>query len=128
MGQDCPAPVWEYHRNCKAYRGGIPAAQRVPAFLQRELQKCNLFIRNKITFRCVNLGNMRTEEMNRLHRLEAGQLWKLEHGYIYIVELGKRLIHYKILQQPDQKAVVTRLIGIEALLNYLSCSEAQLLS
>ncbi len=71
---------------------------------------------------------MRTEEMNRLHRLEAGQLWKLEHGYIYIVELGKRLIHYKILQQPDQKAVVTRLIGIEALLNYLSCSEAQLLS
>ena len=71
---------------------------------------------------------MQIEEQNRLHRLEAGQLWKLEHGYVYIVELGKRLIHYKLLRNPDQRAVLTRLIGIEALLNYLRQSEAELVS
>ena len=57
--------------------------------------------------------------------LEAGQLWKIEHGYIYIVELGKRLIRFKMLRYPNQRAV-TRLIGIEALLNYLRQSEAEL--
>jgi hypothetical protein len=69
---------------------------------------------------------MQIEEKNRLHGLEAGQLWKIEHGYIYIVELGKRLIHYKMLREPNQKAVTTRMIGIEALLNYLRQNEAQL--
>jgi len=59
-------------------------------------------------------------------RLEKGQLWKLENGYLYIVELGKRLIHYKLLRQPNQKAVVTRLIGVQELLTYLKHTEASL--
>jgi hypothetical protein len=71
---------------------------------------------------------MQIEEKNRTHGLEAGQLWKIEHGYLHIVELGKRLIHYRILRKPNQRAAVTRMIGIEALLNYLRQSEAQLLS
>jgi hypothetical protein len=71
---------------------------------------------------------MQIEENNRLHGLEAGQLWKVENGYVHIVELGKRLIHYKMLRKPKQKAVVTRMIGLEALLKYLSQSEAQLVS
>lgn len=71
---------------------------------------------------------MRTETKKALRPLEAGQLWKLEHGYLHIVELGNRLIHYKMLRQPNQRAVVTRMIGIEALLNYLSQSEAELVS
>ena len=82
---------------------------------------CNQTLRT-----CVYLSVMQIEAQNRLHRLEAGQLWKIEHGYVYIVELGKRLIHYKLLRNPDQKAVLTRLIGIEALLNYLRQSEAVL--
>ena len=69
---------------------------------------------------------MEVDQPNRLHRLEAGQLWKLEHGYLYIVELGKRLIHYRMLQHPDQRAALTRMIGVEALLNYLRQSEAEL--
>jgi hypothetical protein len=68
---------------------------------------------------------MQLGESTRLRELEAGQLWKIEHGYIYIVELGKRLIRFKMLRNPNQRAV-TRLIGIEALLNYLSQSEAEL--
>ena len=71
---------------------------------------------------------MQIEEQKHLHPLEEGQLWKIEHGYVYIVELGKRLIHYKMLRQPNQRAAVTQMIGIEALLNYLRQSEAKLVS
>ena len=69
---------------------------------------------------------MQVGESSLLRGLQAGQLWKIEHGYIYIVELGKRLIQYKMLRYPNQRAVLTRLIGVEAFLNYLSQSEAQL--
>ena len=58
--------------------------------------------------------------------LEKGQLWKLENGYLYIVELGTRLIHYKLLRQPNQKAVLTRMIGVQELLTYLKHAEATL--
>jgi hypothetical protein len=71
---------------------------------------------------------MQVLESNRLHPLEAGQLWRLEHGYLYIVELGKRLIHYRLLRQPDERAAVTRMIALESLLNYLRQSEAELLT
>ena len=91
------------------------------------LQKCNVFIRNKTPGLCVFMHGMEIQE-ERLRRLEAGQLWKIEHGYIFIVELGRRLIHYKMLREPDQKAVSTRLIGIEALLNYLKQNEAELVT
>jgi hypothetical protein len=67
---------------------------------------------------------MQTEVRNCSRPLEPGQLWRLEHGYVYIVELGKRLIHYKMLRNPNQRAVVTQLIGIEALLRFLNQSEA----
>jgi hypothetical protein len=69
---------------------------------------------------------METAETDRLHHLREGQLWKVEHGYVYIVELGKRLIHYKMLRQPNIRTTVTQMIRIEALLNYLRQSEAQL--
>ena len=58
--------------------------------------------------------------------LEPGQLWKMEHGYVYIVEQVKQHIHYKMLRHPDQSAALTRMIGIEALLRYLRQSEAEL--
>lgn len=69
---------------------------------------------------------MQIEEKDRLQDLEVGQLWKLEHGYLYIAELGRRLVHYKILKHPDQSAALTRLIGIDALLTYLKHNEAEL--
>jgi hypothetical protein len=71
---------------------------------------------------------MQTEQLNRAREFEPGQLWKLEHGYLYIVEVGKRLVHYKALRQPDQKAAVTRLIGIGPLLNYLLHCEGHLVA
>ena len=71
---------------------------------------------------------MRNEDTCGVQGLEAGQLWRLEHGYIYIVEQGKRLIQYKLLKEPNQRAGVIRLIGIEALLRYLNTSDAHLVS
>lgn len=74
----------------------------------------------------VCLSNMESSDTDRLHRLRPGQLWKVEHGYVYIVELGKRIILYKMLRHPSVMASVTQMIRIEALLNYLRQSEAQL--
>lgn len=71
---------------------------------------------------------MRIEQAGSAQRLEAGQLWKLEHGYVYIVELGKRLILYKMLRQPEQRAALTQMIRIEALLNFFLQNEAELVS
>ena len=71
---------------------------------------------------------MHTEQTDVVHKLEPGQLWKIEHGYLYIVEVGKRLVHYKNLRQPDQRAAVIRMIGIGALLRYLMQSEGQLVA
>jgi hypothetical protein len=69
--------------------------------------------------------------MNQSERhapLQSGQMWKIEHGYLYIVELGTCLIQYKMLREPEQAVAATRLIGLEALVNYLRQSEAELVS
>jgi len=71
---------------------------------------------------------MHSEAMNRLQKLEQGQLWKIEHGYVYIAELGQPLIHYKMLRTPDQTAAMTRVIGIDALVAFLKHSEAELVT
>ena len=71
---------------------------------------------------------MKTTGKTHSPALASGQLWKLDHAYIQIVELGKRLIHYKLMRQPGQRAVLTRMIGIEALAVYLRTNEATLVS
>ncbi len=60
--------------------------------------------------------------------LAQGQLWKIDYGYLYIAELGKRLIHYKMLRQPTQSAAILRLIRTEALAMFLKHSDAELVS
>ena len=58
--------------------------------------------------------------------LQAGQLWKIEYGYLQIVELGNWIIHYRMLREPDQRTAPTRPIALEALINFLRQSEAEL--
>jgi hypothetical protein len=60
--------------------------------------------------------------------LAPGQLWKVGSGYIQIVELGKRLIYYKTLRQPEQKAVMTRMMGIGTLAAHLKEKGAELVT
>ena len=65
---------------------------------------------------------------NSFPPLESGQLWKLEHGHLYIVELGSWVIHYKIFRRSDQQTAATNLMTLEALVNFLTQSEAQLVT
>jgi hypothetical protein len=76
----------------------------------------------------VSVGYMQSADTDQLHQLREGQLWKVEHGFIFIVELGRRLVHYKMLRRPGVRTAVTQMIRIEALLNYLCQSEAQLVA
>jgi hypothetical protein len=60
--------------------------------------------------------------------LETGQLWKVEDAYISILQVGERTAHYKLLNAPDQKSALTRLINIEALLKYMRQNQASLIA
>jgi hypothetical protein len=74
---------------------------------------------------------METTQQQREQRkflLEKGQMWKLEHGYLRIVELGKRHVHYQILRQLHQHVATPRLIGIVQLIIYLWHNEAKLMN
>jgi hypothetical protein len=53
-------------------------------------------------------------------------LWKINDAYIQIVELGKRLIQYKMLRQQGQRAVRTQMTGIDELATYLKANVARL--
>ncbi len=69
---------------------------------------------------------MQTEQLEQQRGFEPGQLWQIEDGYVYITQLGPRHIYYKMLADPDQKAALTRTIGVEALLNFLQQSQGRL--
>ena len=94
-----------------------PTAQSPPPFIRIQPQQKHS---------CRVLGYMETEVKKAPRTLERGQLWKIEAGYVYIVELGERLIHYRMLRDPNQRAALTRMIAIEALAVFLWHSEAEL--
>ncbi len=72
--------------------------------------------------------DMHTEEKQQPRDFEPGQLWKVEHGYVYITERGTRHIQYKMLTDPEQKAAITRIIGLDALAVFLKHSEGRLIT
>ena len=71
---------------------------------------------------------MEIEATKSPHPLEQGQMWKLEHGYLHIVELSNRYVHYKILSQLQQHVAAPSVIGVVELLAYLSHNEAKLMN
>jgi hypothetical protein len=60
-----------------------------------------------------------------LPALANGQVWKTENAYIQIVELGKRLIDYRMMRQLGQSRR-TQTSSIEMMENYLKKNEARL--
>lgn len=66
---------------------------------------------------------------NRLVRpeLAKGQKWKLGDAHIEIVEVGKRLTHYKHYPSEDAKRVPVQLGGIQVLQDYLKTNKAVLM-
>ena len=61
-----------------------------------------------------------------LPALAPGQLWKTENAYIQIVDLGKRLIDYRLMRQLGQSRR-TQTSTIEIMEKYLKTNEARLM-
>ena len=70
--------------------------------------------------------NSKNTMKNSPQVLAKGQLWKMNDAYIQIVELGKRLIHYKMMKQLGQMRVKTQMSGIESMGVYLKNNRARL--
>ena len=60
-------------------------------------------------------------------RLAKGQLWKVKHVYIYIVELGDRLLSYKMMDFLGQDGVRAKMSGVDVMWRYLQSRHARLL-
>ncbi len=52
----------------------------------------------------------------------------MKNAYIQIVELGKRLIHYRMMKQLGQLRVRTQMSGIAAMGDYLKTNHARLVT
>ena len=60
--------------------------------------------------------------------LAKGQLWEMNNAYIQIVELGKLLIHYKMMKQLGQMQARTRMSTIDTMGSYLKSNRARLVT
>ena len=63
----------------------------------------------------------------RFPALAAGQLWKMKHAYVQIVELGKRIIHFKMMKRLGEAGVRTQISAFETLYGYLKARQARLI-
>jgi hypothetical protein len=60
--------------------------------------------------------------------LAKGQLWKLNHFYIQVVKLGKKLIHYRMLSDLKETGARIKTSGIDVMWGYLKSRDAQLVA
>ena len=58
--------------------------------------------------------------------LAKGQLWKLSHFYVQIVELGKQLIHYRMLSDLKEHGAKIKTSSVEGMWGYLKSRGARL--
>jgi len=72
--------------------------------------------------------NRKATIRNSQRVLAKGQLWKMNNAYIQIVELGKMLIHYKMMKQLGQMQVRTRMSTIDTMGIYLKSNRARLVT
>ena len=68
---------------------------------------------------------MKTNGKKSSPALAKGQLWKTEKGHIQIVDLGKLLVHYKMLRDLRQMRR-TQMSRIDSMVAYLKTNGAQL--
>jgi hypothetical protein len=68
---------------------------------------------------------IRANRKKALPALANGQLWKTDNAYIQIVELGKRLIDYRMMRELGQSRR-TQTSSIETMEHYLKTNEARL--
>ena len=68
---------------------------------------------------------MKTNGKKPSPALAKGQLWSTEDGHVQIVELGKMLVHYKMLKDLRQMRR-TQMSRIESMEVYLKTNRAEL--
>ena len=69
--------------------------------------------------------NRKSNSTKAWKHLARGQRWKTKDAYIEIVELGKRLIHYRMVRQLGQMRR-TQTSGIDTMEAYLKSHQAEL--
>ena len=68
---------------------------------------------------------MKTNGKKSSPPLAKGQLWRTEKGHIRIVDLGKMLVHYKMLRDLRQMRR-TQMSRIDSMVAYLKTNRAEL--
>jgi hypothetical protein len=68
---------------------------------------------------------MKTNGKKTSPALAKGQLWRTEKGHIRIVELGKMLVHYKMLRELRQMRR-TQISRIDSMVAYLKTNRGRL--
>lgn len=58
--------------------------------------------------------------------LEKGQLWQMKETHLEIVEVGKRLAHYRLLPRLNQRGIPVKLGRREELEGFLKSRKAKL--
>ena len=76
----------------------------------------------------LKLVNRKATIRNSPQTLAKGQLWKMNDAYILIVELGKILIHYKMMKQLGQSPVKTQMSTVDTMGTYLKSNRARLVT
>jgi len=59
--------------------------------------------------------------------LAEGQIWKLQHVYIQIVQMGKTLLHYRMMDFLGQRGVRTQISSVSVMKDYLYSRHARLM-
>jgi len=77
------------------------------------------------TGRSITELNMKTNGKKSTPALAKGQLWRTEKGHIQIVDLGKMLVHYKMLKELHQMRR-TQMSRIDSMEVYLKTNGGQL--
>jgi hypothetical protein len=72
--------------------------------------------------------NSRTQRTSVPQPLAPGQLWKMKHAYVQIVELGKSLVSYRMMKSRGETWVRAKKSEIETLWGYLQSRQAELVN
>src|SRR5438046_2146124 len=72
-------------------------------------------------------NGMRAKKITEVKELAKGQVWKLPDSHIEILEIGKRLTHYRHYRAIDAKRVPIQLTNIATIQAYLKSNKAILI-
>jgi hypothetical protein len=59
--------------------------------------------------------------------LSKGQTWRIEQGYLQVVDCGKTLVHYKIMRNVQHRVAKTQVGSKTEVADYLKANQATLI-